>query len=153
MRRAAALSLIASPLALAAALPALAGAPVADAADGWDLLGKIEFEERETATSWSVIKRFPAELEGGVETFEISGYLTPVGWEEATRDFMLVSDAGQCPFCGSGEHGTAIEVRMTDPLPVSDESRRVTLRGALHPVRDETTLQAVVMTGAEIVDG
>lgn len=127
-------------------------APALAETDGWHILGQIEVTEVETAENWSVVKRFPAQIEGGDPDFEITGYLVPVGWEAETRDFMLVSDLGQCPFCGSGDHGTSIEVRLADPLPVTDEGRRATLRGALHPVRDAGTMQAVVMTDAVIVD-
>lgn len=142
MKRTAALSLAAIPLAAAAqASP-----------DAWHLLGQIEVTEHETADSWSATKRYPAELENGADEFEITGYLVPVGWEEETRDFMLVSALGQCPFCGSGDHGTAIEVQLADPLPISEEGKRATLRGALTPVRDETTMQAIVMTDAVILD-
>jgi hypothetical protein len=138
----------------ATALPfAVAPAHAETAEDGWHLLGQIEVTEHETADSWSVTKRFPAALEDGADAFEISGYLIPVGWEAETRDFMLVSDAGQCPFCGSGGHGTSIEVRLAEALPVTDEAKHATLRGALHLVRDETTMQAVVMTDAVIVGG
>ena len=127
-------------------LPLLGSNAMAE--NGWHILDQIEVTEVETADSWSVLKRFPAEIEGGVESFEISGYLIPVGWEAETRDFMLVSDLGQCPFCGSGGHGTSIEVRLADPLPVTDEAKHATLRGMLQLVRDETTMQAVVMTDA-----
>ncbi|MEM7489845.1 MAG: hypothetical protein AAF390_12065 [Pseudomonadota bacterium] len=148
MRRVTALSTTAMSL---VTLPLAAGAETVG--DGWHLLGQIEVIEHETETSWSVTKRFPAQLEGGADTFEISGYLIPVGWEEETRDFMLVSDLGQCPFCGSGDHGTSIEVRLADPLPVTEESRHATLRGALHTVTDPQTMQAVIMTDAVLLDG
>ncbi|MGB3406759.1 MAG: hypothetical protein WBA67_04635, partial [Jannaschia sp.] len=62
----------------------------------------------------------------------------------------LVSDLGQCPFCGSGDHGTSIEVRLTDPLRVTEEAKRATVRGALSLVRDADTMQAVVMTDARL---
>ncbi|WP_371157678.1 hypothetical protein [Jannaschia sp. 2305UL9-9] len=135
-----------------AALPMAATPAMADVDPAWHLLGQIEVTEHETAESWTVTKRFPAEIEGGVDEFQISGYLIAVGWEAETRDFMLVSDAGQCPFCGSGDHGTAIEVRLADPLPATDEARQATLRGALHLVRDADTMQAVVMTDAVLLD-
>ncbi|WGH79767.1 hypothetical protein [Jannaschia ovalis] len=141
MRRSTALSLTALPLAATAQ---------ADTA-AWHILDQIEVTEVETADSWSVVKSYPPEIAGGAPDFEITGYLVPVGWEAETRDFMLVSDLGQCPFCGSGDHGTAIEVRLADPLPAAEEGRRATLRGALHPVRDADTMQAVVMTDAVLV--
>jgi hypothetical protein len=39
-------------------------------------------------------------------------------------------------------------VRLADPMPVTEESQRMTLRGALHLVRDPGTMQAVVMIDA-----
>lgn len=136
-----------------AALPFAATTGHAESDPAWHLLGQIELTEHETADSWSVTKRFPAEIENGVAEFQISGYLVAVGWEEETRDYMLMSDAGQCPFCGSGDHGTAIEVKLANPLLATDEARRATVRGALHLVRDTDTLQAVVMTDARLLDG
>jgi hypothetical protein len=131
------------------ALSALIAAPaLAETPDAWHLLSQIETVEHETETSWHVTKRYPAEIADGADDFEISGYLVPVGWEAETRDWMLVSDLGQCPFCGSGDHGTSIEVRLADPMPVTEESQRMTLRGALHLVRDPGTMQAVVMIDA-----
>ncbi|UWQ18625.1 hypothetical protein [Jannaschia sp. M317] len=141
------------PVALSLAALPFASAALAEADPAWHLLGQIEVTEHESADSWSVTKRFPAEIENGVDTFEISGYLIAVGWEAETRDYMLVSDLGQCPFCGSGDHGTAIEVRLTDPLPVTDEAQHATLRGMLQLVRDPSTMQAVVMTDAVLLDG
>ncbi|MFO6464465.1 hypothetical protein ACK8OR_08735 [Jannaschia sp. KMU-145] len=148
MRRA---TLLTTTFPIAAALPAVAFADAADPA--WHLLGQIEVTEHETADSWSVTKRYPSEIAGGVDRFEISGYLVPVGWEAETRDWMLVSDLGQCPFCGSGDHGTAIEVQLADPLPVTEDARHAKLSGALHLVEDADTMQAVVMTGATLLDG
>lgn len=143
-----ALALLAAPL----ALPGAAHAETA-ADPAWHLLGQIETQEVVQGDDWHVVKRFPAEIAGGADVFEISGYLIPVGWEAETRDFMLVSDLGQCPFCGSGEHGTAIEVRLADPLPVMDEERHARLRGALRLVTDPLTMQAVVMEDAVLLDG
>lgn len=149
MRRSLTLSLMTLPIAGAAA--AESAGPTG--ADGWHVLGGIETVEHETETSWSVTKRYPPEIADGADAFELSGYLVPVGFGAETRDFMMVTDLASCPFCGSGDHGRSIEVRLADPIPATEDARRATIRGALHLVRDADTLQAVVMTDAVLLDG
>ena len=121
---------------------------------GWTLIDGIEREEVITADSYAVIKRFPAEVAGGVDEFEIAGYLIPLGFGAETADWMLVPEAGMCPFCGSSEHGTAIEVSLAEPLAVDaigeDATKRVVLRGALQTVTDPQTFQAFYMTDARV---
>ncbi|WP_308917519.1 hypothetical protein [Jannaschia sp. LMIT008] len=139
-----------APLAAGLALPAAADGQ-ADAA--WDLLSRIERTEVVTDDSYAVLKRFPPEIADGADVFEISGFLVPMGFGAETTDFMLIPEAGMCPFCGSSDHGLAIQVAMADPLPAVEGESRVTLRGALHAVTDPQTFQSVVMTDAVTVGG
>lgn len=134
------------------ALPTLPA--LADGVDpSWDLIGRIEVEERIDGDRYMVMKRFPPELDGGAPVFEISGFLYPAGFEAETTEFILVPEAGMCPFCGSPDHGTAIAVSMADPMPSVEGTSRVVLRGTLHAVTDPETFQAVVMTGAVAIEG
>lgn len=137
-----------SALALSAPLALGAGVVFADdSAAQWDLLAAIEVEEIITDTTYEVRKVFPSALENGVEQFDISGYLVPLSDGAVITDFILISDMGFCPFCGSPEHGTSLQVSMADPIPFQD-GKRVTLRGALETVTDPETWQTTVLTDA-----
>ena len=143
------------PVAAGLTVPAIASAlaPPPEAA-AWELLSRIQVEERIDGDDYAVVKRFPPEIENGAPVFEISGFLIPVGVGAETTEFMLVPEAGMCPFCGSSEHGTAIEVSLAEPLAVDaigeDATKRVVLRGALQTVTDPQTFQAFYMTDARV---
>ncbi|KAG1667702.1 ATP-dependent RNA helicase RhlE [Nymphon striatum] len=140
-----------SAIALAAPATFFSGAVWADdTAAQWDLLAAIEVEEIITDTSYEVRKVFPSAIEDGVDQFDISGYLVPLSDGDTISDFILISDMGFCPFCGSPEHGTSLQVTMADPI-VFEDGKRVTLRGALETVTDPETWQttAVEETGYE----
>lgn len=139
-----------SALALAAPATLFAGCVWADdLAAQWDLLAAIEVEEIITDTTYEVRKVFPAAIENGVEQFDISGYLVPLSDGAEISDLILISDMGFCPFCGSPEHGTSLQVSMADPIIAFEEGARVTLRGALETVTDPETWQTTVLTGAK----
>jgi len=136
--------------ALALSAPLALGASMVFAGDTtaqWDLLAAIEVEEIVTDTTYEVRKVFPSALENGVEQFDISGYLVPLSDGAEISDFILISDMGFCPFCGSPEHGTSLQVTMADPMTFED-GKRVTLRGTLETVTDPETWQTTVLTGA-----
>lgn len=135
------------PLALLPALPAIAET---EADIGWHLLGQIELDEVITENSYAVHKTFPSEIAGGDPEFEVSGYLVPTDW--AGREFLLVSDLSQCPYCGTGDHGLTVNVTMADAAPEIEEGQRVVLRGALFPVHDPETFQAVILRDAVRID-
>lgn len=135
---------------LALTAPMTIGASVAwadDSAAQWDLLSQIEIEEIVTDTSYEVRKVFPSAIENGVEQFDISGYLVPLNEGAEISDFILISDMGFCPFCGSPEHGTSLQVSMADPIAF-EEGKRVTLRGALETVTDPETWQTTLLNNA-----
>lgn len=138
-----------SALALVAPFGLAASAAFADESSvQWDLLAAIEVEEIITDTSYEVRKIFPSALENGVPQFDISGYLVPLSEGSEISDFILISDMGFCPFCGSPEHGTSLQVSMAAPIAF-EEGKRVTLRGALETVTDPETWQTTVLTGAQ----
>lgn len=135
---------------LALTAPLTIGASVVLADDNaaqWELLSQIEIEEIITETSYEVRKVFPSSIENGVEQFDISGYLVPLNEGAEISDFILISDMGFCPFCGSPEHGTSLQVSMADPIAF-EEGKRVTLRGALEPVTDPETWQTTLLNNA-----
>ncbi|HCP80860.1 MAG TPA: hypothetical protein DIT67_04440 [Octadecabacter sp.] len=135
---------------LALTAPLTIGASVVWADDNaaqWDLLSQIEVDEIITETSYEVRKVFPSSIENGVEQFDISGYLVPLNEGAEISDFILISDMGFCPFCGSPEHGTSLQVSMAAPITF-EEGKRVTLRGALETVTDPQTWQTTLLNNA-----
>jgi hypothetical protein len=135
--------------ALAAPLTLAAGSVWAyDLAASWDLLAAISVEEIVTDTTYEVRKIFPAAVENGIDQFDITGFIVPLTDGPDITDLILVSDMGFCPFCGSPEHGTSLQVTMADPLTGFEEGSRITLRGALQAVTDPETWQTTVMTNA-----
>lgn len=119
----------------------------------WDALAAIEIEEVMTETSYEARKTFPADLEGGVAQFDITGFAVPLGDMANVREFMIVSDMGFCPFCGNPEHGTALQVTLAEPIPFIEEGMRLSLRGALEPVTDPQTSQSVILRDAVLIEG
>jgi hypothetical protein len=135
--------------ALAAPLTLAAGSVWADdLAASWDLLAAISVEEIVTDTTYEVRKIFPTAVENGIDQFDITGFIVPLTDGPDITDFILVSDMGFCPFCGSPEHGTSLQVTMADPLTGFEEGSRITLRGALQAVTDPETWQTTIMTNA-----
>lgn len=140
-----------STLALTTAGLSAAGAASAGT-DVWTLMNDIGIEEIVTETSYEVRKTFPAALAEGAEIeVSITGYATPALPGDTIRELLLVSDMGLCPFCGSQDHGAALQVSLAEPIPVIAESTRLTLKGTLAPVTDPTTWQSVILKDAEIV--
>lgn len=139
-----------SAAALASASPALAERIDSPA---WDALAAIEIEEIVTDTSYEVRKIFPVEIKDGVEQFDITGFAVPLGDTANVREFMIVSDMGFCPFCGDPEHGTALQVTLTEPLPFVEEGMRLTLRGSLETIKDSQTWQSAIMRDAVVIKG
>lgn len=134
--------------ALCGPLAVTGGVAFADNTASWDLLAAIEIEEVITDTTYEVRKVFPAAVENGIEQFDITGYIVPLTGGTDISEFILVSDMGFCPFCGSPEHGTSLQVSMAEPLMGVEEGSRITLRGALEPVNDPETWQTTIMTNA-----
>ncbi|MEL6840521.1 MAG: hypothetical protein AAFP85_14610 [Pseudomonadota bacterium] len=143
-------TLTVSATALAAASPGLAERIESPA---WDAINGIEIEEIITDTSYEVRKVFPSEIKDGVEQFDITGFVVPFGDLSNVREFMIVSDMGFCPFCGDPDHGSALQVSMTEPLPFIEEGMRISLRGSLETIKDSQTWQSAIMRDAVVVDG
>ncbi|MBU2993792.1 hypothetical protein Q4555_11850 [Octadecabacter sp. 1_MG-2023] len=139
-------------IALSAPFALATGATAEQTSDAWDLLAAIEVDEVITGTSYEVRKVFPTAVENGIEQFDITGYLVPLAEGAEITDFILISDIGFCPFCGSPEHGTSLQVSMADPIGYEDGTR-VTLRGALEAVTDPETFQTTIMRDASLIDG
>lgn len=119
--------------------------------DPWAVLSAIEIDEIVSEGSYRVVKTYPVEIENGVERFQITGYAMPLTPEPgtATTQVMLVSDMGDCPFCGSPEHGGQLQVELAEPVVIEDGAR-ISVVGALELVDDPETWQAAIMRGATV---
>ncbi|CUH64129.1 hypothetical protein TG4357_01094 [Thalassovita gelatinovora] len=119
--------------------------------DAWHLLNQIGIEEIITDTSYEVRKTYPAGLEQGSRNFEITGYAAPMIPGETVRDLIMVSDMGLCPLCGGSDHGANLQITLADPIAMTDDSVRITVRGTLNRIDDPETWQAVILQDAQIV--
>lgn len=120
----------------------------------WDLLAEVEITEIVTDTTYEARKTFPEGMEQGIDGFDITGFVVPFFTDGSEMtDFILVSDMGFCPFCGSPEHGTTLQVSMAAPTAALAEGARVTLRGRLEAVTDPDTMQSAIMRDAQIIGG
>lgn len=128
------------------------GLPAFAQPDIWALLGEVEINEVVTDTSYHVEKTFPKQLEDGIQELTITGYAVPMTPGSEIRELLLVSDMGTCPFCGSGDHGTSLQVKLAQPMTEFEDGTRITLRGALSAVRDATTWQSAVLENATVVE-
>lgn len=119
--------------------------------DPWAILSAVEIEETLDGAVYQVAKTFPEELAAGITDFRITGYAIPMEVGDNVRQIMLVSDMGNCPFCGSGDHGVSLVVELDAPIPTFEEGTRISLRGDLEAVTDPETWQSAIMRRAQIV--
>lgn len=119
--------------------------------DPWAVLSNIQIEEIIEGNSYRAVKTYPAEIENGVEKFAITGYAVPLTLDptKPTAQLMLVSDMGDCPFCGSSEHAGQLQVDLEDPILI-EEGQRLSVVGSLELIHDPETWQSAIMRGARI---
>lgn len=141
-----------SMIALSAPFALATGVAADQSSASWDLLAAIEVDEIITETTYEVRKIFPSSVTDGIDQFDITGYLVPLADGAKITDFILISDIGFCPFCGSPEHGTSLQVTMATPTAYEDGAR-ITVRGSLEAVTDPETFQTTIMRGATLIDG
>ena len=139
-----------SRIALTLAFGTAANAAIAGE-DPWALLSGIQVDEQMDGDRYEVTKVFPNELLGGIDDFFITGYAVPLSPGEKITSLILVSDMGNCPFCGSGEHSVSLQVELEDPIIGLEEGTRISLRGALEAVTDTETWQTTILRGARVV--
>ena len=139
-----------SRLALTLALGTTASAAMAGS-DPWELLSGIQVDETYDGDRYEVTKVFPEDVRDGIQDFFITGYAVPLTPGEAITSLILVSDMGNCPFCGSGGHAASLQVELDEPVFGLEEGTRISLRGALEAVTDTETWQATIMRNARLV--
>ncbi len=119
--------------------------------DPWALLDQITIDEQVSADSYVVKKTFPLAIQNGVKEFRITGYAMPLTPGNQVRDLILVADMGNCPFCGSPDHGATLQVELDNPIQI-EEGQRISVVGALEPVTDPETWQSAILRGASLTD-
>lgn len=119
--------------------------------DAWEMLSRITVDEQITETSYRVTKTFPAGFEQDIENTRITGYAVPLWAGDEVRELMLVTDMGNCPFCGSGDHGGNLMITLAEAVPAFEDGMRITLEGTLARVNDPETWQAAVLKDARII--
>lgn len=121
-------------------------------ANPWTLITAIEYNETETATSWSVEKKIPEDLRAMTNGFEITGFYVPVEPQGYVSQFLMVSDPADCPFCGENGYGPTLEVQMKRPVPDMPEGSEITVKGQLKFDESPETYRAVFLTEAVLID-
>ena len=119
--------------------------------EGWQLIQQIEITEQIEGDRYLVKKVFPSEMRDGIEQFDLTGYVMLMSNPEGVETFMLVSDMGFCPWCGELDHGASLEIRLEAPVAMLNDGDKVTVRGALLPVKDPESGQYALMERAQIL--
>jgi len=118
----------------------------------WDLVAQIEYHEEERDGAWIVKKSFPEELVKQADGVTVVGYYVPIGAQAYVRSFVIVPTPEDCPFCGFGGYGIALEVQTRKPIPDIAEGTRIQLRGKLMLIESVDTYQSVILTDAALIE-
>lgn len=120
-------------------------------ANPWEMITGIGYEETDKNGEWAVKKTIPDALRAQAQEFTITGYYVPVEAQPYVKQFLIVPDPADCPFCGSNGYGPTLEVEMTSPMPDLPEATEVTVTGQLNFDESTETYRAVFLTGAKLV--
>ncbi len=127
--------------------------PVAAASQSnWDLLGAIKITETETNGVWRANKEFPAALKNATNGFQVEGYYIPIQAQPYVQSFLLVQDPADCPFCGGGGYGPALEVTLKKPMYDMAEFSLITVRGELELISDPETFMAYRLVDGRVIN-
>lgn len=121
------------------------------AAEPWELITSIGYEESEADGEWKVTKTIPDALRTQADSFTITGYYVPVEAQAYVSQFLIVPDPADCPFCGSNGYGPTLEVHVTTPMPDLAEASEVTVSGKLNFDESTETYRAVYLTDATLL--
>lgn len=138
-------------IALSAAALTPFALPAAAETDAWHMMSQIKINEIVTETTYEVQKTYPTALSEGAIEVEITGYAVPRLPGDMVQDLILMSDMGNCPLCGSFDHGTNLQVLLTEAIPAFEEGTRVSFVGTLTPVTDPETWQTVILKDARVI--
>lgn len=80
---------------------------------------------------------------------EVTGKVFLTRADAEVSEFILISDMGFCPWCGSADHGIAVEVQLEAPMAL-EHGTQITVSGALETLQEGDHL-ATRMTGADML--
>ena len=118
----------------------------------WELLARIEIEDTSDDILPNMIKTFPDEVIAAAQDFQIEGYLIRFVAEPYLREFMIVPDSPECPFCGGAGYGPYLEVQMREPLDDLPNYTKLHLVGQLEFIDDPKIFDAVKLTDAVLLN-
>ncbi|MEM6277481.1 MAG: hypothetical protein AAF714_11080 [Pseudomonadota bacterium] len=101
------------------------------------------------ATAESTDHLLPVDLELANAQTEVTGQVFLTRADAEVSEFILVSDMGFCPWCGSADHGIAVEVQLDQAMAL-EHGAQITVSGALETLQEGDHL-ATRMVGAEIL--
>jgi hypothetical protein len=92
----------------------------------WNLIG-LKYDKQVKPLVWQAV--FPAALKGiDNKIIEIPGYIIPTKVGNSFSEFMFsVVPIASCPYCGTGDIPSMIEVKTLKPITWTDEP--ITLKG------------------------
>ncbi|RZK63754.1 MAG: hypothetical protein EOO95_12755 [Pedobacter sp.] len=90
----------------------------------WNLIG-MRYEKQVEPLKWASI--FPPELMAlNNKIIELPGYIYPTKVGSKFSEFLLsIVPIESCPFCGTGDIPSMIEVKMTAPLPFTEKPIKI----------------------------
>lgn len=90
----------------------------------WNLIG-LRYEKQIEPLKWASI--FPAELMAmNNKVIELPGYIYPTKVGSKFSEFLLsVVPVESCPFCGTGDIPSMVEVKMITPLPFTEKPIKI----------------------------
>lgn len=94
----------------------------------WNLIG-LRYEEQFKPLQWRTV--FPKELKAiNHKIIDLPGYIIPTKVGNKFSAFMLsIVPIESCPFCGSGDIPSMVEVKMVNPITWTDKV--IKIRGIL----------------------
>ena len=90
----------------------------------WNLIG-LRYEKQVEPLKWASI--FPPELMAlNNKVIELPGYIYPTKVGSKFSEFLLsIVPIESCPFCGTGDIPSMVEVKMASPLPFTEKPIKI----------------------------
>lgn len=90
----------------------------------WNLIG-LRYEKQVEPLKWVSI--FPPELMAlNNKVIELPGYIYPTKVGSKFSEFLLsIVPIESCPFCGTGDIPSMVEVKMATPLPFTEKPIKI----------------------------
>jgi hypothetical protein len=114
----------------------------------WNLIG-MRYEKQVEPLKWASI--FPPELMAlNNKIIELPGYIYPTKVGSKFSEFLLsIVPIESCPFCGTGDIPSMIEVKMATPLPFTEKPIKIQGKFVINNSRDNRS--EFFLLGAKLV--